>query len=111
VSSPVVHTVTDGISLERTTVRLSPRRMSAGESISVEVLVSGASTTPSGNVALYVDGQLYRPTLTLSPSTGREATASAVLAPLPAGDHVLTAVYAGSPTHAGSSAEVQLRVR
>ena len=109
VSSPVVHTVMSGTPLERTTMRLSPRRTAAGAPIPVDVILTGTGSAPTGNVALYVDGGMVA-VLPLTATSATGAFAETELAPLSIGTHVLTAVYTGSTAHAGTTAEVQLRV-
>jgi hypothetical protein len=77
----------------------------------VEVFVSSAaSAPPSGTVALYVDGSLLSTQL-LVPSGRNDASVEVPVGPLTPGSHLVTAVYMGSPTHSGSSAEIELRIK
>lgn len=109
-STPVVHTVVDGAKLERSAVRLSvPRRSQATDAINAEVIVSGTGPTPTGAVTLYLDGGLVGE-LPLSAQGASDAAAVFVLPPQAIGSHLLTAIYGGSETHAGSTGEVQLRI-
>ena len=109
-SAPVVHTVVDGVILERSSVRISvPARTQAGDAITVEVIVSGAGSAPAGQVALYLDnGRVGQ--LPLAPRAASSAAALFTLQPQTIGGHLLTAVYTGSGIHAGSTATIQLRV-
>jgi Bacterial Ig-like domain (group 3) len=108
-SAPLVISVVDAGSLARSTIRLSPRRTTAGEPVPVDVLVTGAGSTPTGNVALYLDGA-HVGTFALAASDSRSSVVQTSLAALPVGSHVLTAVYFGSTVHAGSTGKIELRV-
>ena len=110
VSAPVVHTVVDGVILERSSVRISvPAKAQATDAITVEVIVSGAGSAPAGQVALHLDNGLVGQ-LPLAPRAASSAAALFTLQPQTSGSHVLTAVYTGSGIHAGSTATIQLRV-
>ena len=45
-SMPVIHTVVEGVKLERTTIRVSVRNVKAGEQIPVDLIVNGSGKPP-----------------------------------------------------------------
>jgi hypothetical protein len=115
-SAPLVQTVADGATVERTTIRLSAKAQGASvEGVEVEVVLSGGATGPLhangayNYVYLSVDGGAAV-AVPLTEGRGNAAIALTKMQFTP-GLHRLTAVYYGSPTHAGASATIEVQVR
>ena len=109
VSAPVVHTVTNGTPLQRTTtkVSLSPNKVTSG--VVIEVTVNSPGSTPGGDVFVSVDGG---PAEMWALETIRgDGVASKTVPPFSIGVHRVTAVYPGTTTHSGSSIEIAVDVK
>jgi hypothetical protein len=107
VSSTEIHTVFAGTTLPKTNMTLSAQKpLSSGV---IDVKVNGGSTPPPGVVTLRVDGGTEQ-TFTLAPAKSGAAAVTANLGPLAIGTHIVSAVYLGSPTHQGTTAEIEVRV-
>ena len=103
-STALVQVVQTGTSTATVTSSGSPSIF--GDAVTFSILVSGTIKQPTGSVAL-MDGVATIATLTLNgPVVTYTTTALAI------GDHVITAIYGGDDTHAGStSATITERVR
>ena len=88
----------------------SPYTAAPGDIIPLQIgvgayyFLSGA-TSPTGTVAVSVDGTVVEPSLALSATTMAGSTANYnFVAPAAAGSHQVTVLYAGDATHAPSAA-------
>jgi hypothetical protein len=105
-ATAVVHNVLDSTSKARTMTKISTRNTKAGDPITIDVRVSSSTGVPTGSVEVVVDGQ-SRGILPVA----TDGSAAVTIAPLMPGEHKVSAVYGGSPTHLGSGSDVVVRIR
>ena len=109
ISPPVVFTVLDGNTLDKTTVRLTVDKKATGELSDITAVVTGNQGVPTGAVSFYLDGGPAGTATLVAVGKAKDAEAIVSKVILP-GVHALTAIYAGSSTHAGSSTTIEITV-
>jgi uncharacterized protein YjdB len=102
-SSPVLHQIVQGSSVESTstTLHVSATQITAGQSITFSAQVKAASGVPNGSVHFY-DGNALLGTVGLNGN----GQASLLTSSLRVGTHPITAAYSGSSAFATSSSGV-----
>ena len=108
-------TVLNGTTLEKTSVKLTvlTKPLTSSADIVIDIQVSSTATAPQkpGSLLFYVDGAV-KPTSGWTTVAGQsESHATASIGRLPVGTHVVTAVFVGDDTHAGSTKEIDLQIK